>query len=74
LRITWRPPQSGVTKAAGVSEHEEGRLPAHSRQIAKLDLGVCMEIAAGILGTGSELPEKVITNLDLEKMVDTSDQ
>lgn len=30
--------------------------------------------AAGILGTGAALPEKVITNFDLEKMVDTSDQ
>ncbi|MGH9397543.1 MAG: beta-ketoacyl-ACP synthase III [Terriglobia bacterium] len=29
---------------------------------------------AGILGTGSALPEKVITNFDLEKLVDTSDQ
>jgi len=29
---------------------------------------------AGILGTGAALPEKVITNYDLEKMVDTSDQ
>jgi 3-oxoacyl-[acyl-carrier-protein] synthase-3 len=29
---------------------------------------------AGVLGTGSALPEKVITNADLEKMVDTSDQ
>ena len=27
-----------------------------------------------ILGTGSELPTKVITNTDLEKMVDTSDE
>jgi 3-oxoacyl-[acyl-carrier-protein] synthase-3 len=27
-----------------------------------------------IIGTGGHLPEKVITNLDLEKMVDTSDQ
>ena len=27
-----------------------------------------------ILGTGSELPAKVITNRDLEKMVDTSDE
>jgi 3-oxoacyl-[acyl-carrier-protein] synthase III len=26
-----------------------------------------------ILGTGSELPAKVITNHDLEKIVDTSD-
>ena len=33
-----------------------------------------MELAAGILGTGSALPEKVITNFDLEKMVETSDQ
>ena len=33
-----------------------------------------MEPAVGILGTGSELPEKVLTNFDLEKMVDTSDQ
>jgi len=29
---------------------------------------------AGVLGTGSALPEKVVTNFDLEKMVDTSDQ
>ena len=27
-----------------------------------------------IIGTGGHLPEKVLTNLDLEKMVDTSDQ
>jgi 3-oxoacyl-[acyl-carrier-protein] synthase-3 len=30
--------------------------------------------SAGILGTGRELPEKVITNFDLEKIVDTSDE
>ncbi len=30
--------------------------------------------SAGILGTGSALPKKVITNTDLEKMVETSDQ
>ena len=29
---------------------------------------------AGILGTGTALPDKVITNSDLEKMVDTSDR
>lgn len=29
---------------------------------------------AAITGTGSFLPEKVLTNLDLEKMVDTSDE
>jgi 3-oxoacyl-[acyl-carrier-protein] synthase-3 len=29
--------------------------------------------ASSILGTGSYLPEKVLTNLELEKMVDTSD-
>ena len=33
-----------------------------------------MELSAGILGTGSALPEKVLTNLDLEKMVETSDR
>ena len=33
-----------------------------------------MGSSAGILGTGSELPEKVVTNADLEKLVDTSDQ
>ncbi len=31
-------------------------------------------VAAGILGTGAALPEKVITNQDLEKIVDTSDE
>ncbi len=30
--------------------------------------------AAGIVGTGSALPDRVITNFDLEKVVDTSDQ
>lgn len=30
--------------------------------------------AVGILGTGSYLPEKVLTNADLEKMVDTNDE
>ena len=29
---------------------------------------------AGVLGTGSALPEKVISNADLEKLVDTSDE
>ena len=31
-------------------------------------------MSVGILGTGSALPDKVLTNQDLEKMVDTSDQ
>ncbi len=31
-------------------------------------------ISAGILGTGTALPEKVITNQDLEKLVETSDE
>ncbi len=30
--------------------------------------------SVGIIGTGSYLPEKELTNFDLEKMVDTSDQ
>ncbi len=30
--------------------------------------------SAGILGTGAALPEKVITNAELEKLVDTSDR
>ena len=29
---------------------------------------------AGIIGTGSYLPEKVLTNFDLEKILDTSDE
>ncbi len=29
---------------------------------------------ARIIGTGSYLPERVLTNFDLEKMVDTSDE
>jgi len=29
---------------------------------------------AGVIGTGSALPEKVVTNQDLERMVETSDQ
>ncbi|HTA77489.1 MAG TPA: beta-ketoacyl-ACP synthase III [bacterium] len=31
-------------------------------------------IRAGILGTGSYLPAKIVTNKDLEKMVDTNDE
>ena len=31
-------------------------------------------IRAKITGTGSSLPDKVLTNFDLEKMVDTSDE
>ncbi len=31
-------------------------------------------VSVGILGTGAALPEKVLSNHDLEKMVDTSDQ
>lgn len=31
-------------------------------------------VATGILGTGSALPEKIVTNFDLEKLVDTSDK
>ncbi len=31
-------------------------------------------ISVGILGTGAAFPEKVLTNHDLEKMVDTSDE
>ena len=31
-------------------------------------------IYSRIAGTGSHLPEKVLSNFDLEKMVDTSDQ
>lgn len=33
-----------------------------------------MTIYSKIIGTGSYLPEKVVTNADLEKIVDTSDQ
>ncbi|MCF6095035.1 ketoacyl-ACP synthase III [Microaerobacter geothermalis] len=33
-----------------------------------------MERSVGIWGLGSALPEKILTNLDLEKMVDTSDE
>lgn len=33
-----------------------------------------MALRAKIIGTGSAVPEKVLTNFDLEKMVDTSDE
>ncbi|HJT25025.1 MAG TPA: 3-oxoacyl-ACP synthase, partial [bacterium] len=32
------------------------------------------KIHAGFLGTGSYLPEKILTNQDLEKIVETSDE
>jgi 3-oxoacyl-[acyl-carrier-protein] synthase-3 len=35
---------------------------------------VSQKIRVGILGTGSYLPEKILTNHDLEKMVETSDE
>ena len=31
-------------------------------------------IHSRIVGTGSHLPEKILTNFDLEKMVDTTDE
>ena len=37
-------------------------------------MGMGMTIFARIAGTGSYLPEKVLTNADLEKLVDTSDE
>jgi 3-oxoacyl-[acyl-carrier-protein] synthase-3 len=37
-------------------------------------MGVGMTIFARIAGTGSYLPEKVLTNADIEKLVDTSDE
>jgi len=33
-----------------------------------------MEMNAGIIGIGRYIPEKVVTNFDLEKMMDTSDE
>lgn len=33
-----------------------------------------MTIQAGILGTGSAVPERILSNADLEKMVDTNDE
>ncbi len=33
-----------------------------------------LSLNASIIGTGSYLPKKILTNLDLEKMVDTSDE
>ena len=33
-----------------------------------------MRIYSRIVGTGSQLPAKILTNADLEKMVDTDDQ
>ena len=33
-----------------------------------------MTVYSRIAGTGSYLPEKVLTNADLEKMVDTNDE
>ena len=35
---------------------------------------MCAETRTGIIGLGSYLPEKVLTNKDLEKMVDTTDE
>ena len=35
--------------------------------------GACMH-HVGIIGVGSYVPERVLTNHDLERMVDTSDQ
>lgn len=32
------------------------------------------KIRAGVIGTGSALPERILTNADLEKMVDTNDE
>ncbi len=33
-----------------------------------------MDIKAGIIGVGSYVPENIVTNFDLEKIMDTSDE
>ena len=30
--------------------------------------------SAGVLGTGHYVPDKIVTNADMEKLVDTSDE
>lgn len=35
---------------------------------------MCIDINAGIIGVGSAVPETVLTNAEIEKMVDTSDE
>ena len=36
--------------------------------------GIFVAKTARIIGTGSYLPERILTNADLEKMVETSDE
>src|SRR5690606_14985072 len=36
--------------------------------------GGVKQLNAGIIGVGSYVPEKVVTNFDLEKIMDTSDE
>src|SRR4249919_4325050 len=46
-----------------------GHRPGHWQ-----DIGMTQQVFARIAGTGSYLPEKVLTNADLAKTVDTSDE
>ncbi len=52
-----------------------GRVELLELKICILILGqVLMPLKARIIGTGSYLPERVLTNQDLEKMVETTDE
>src|SRR5439155_8149761 len=63
----------GAVEACRVVDRRRDRLAPLQLNVALYENGVTMALA-GILGTGVALPEKVITNADLEKLVDTSDQ
>jgi len=52
---------NAVNKASPHDPRPESKWPTHP-------------VSAVIVGTGSQVPERVLTNADLEKMVDTSDQ
>jgi 3-oxoacyl-[acyl-carrier-protein] synthase-3 len=50
-------------------------MSSYEFQVSGFELGAGASMAlAGILGTGTALPEKVLTNQDLEKLVETSDR
>src|SRR5437764_5335771 len=77
-RIEPRPSMSGQ-EAAVLPHASLGRMlqvaaPAHERAPARQAPHSSRSLSAGIYGIGACVPDRVLTNADLEKMVETSDE
>src|SRR6202022_4524408 len=74
-RYRGKKPWPGGRRCVLESDYDCGRsrTARSDRAYCTSALGVHNLIYSRIVGTGSHLPEKILTNFDLEKLVDTSD-